>query len=345
MPWPAWRTIAEDGWRQRRRTRERPDARVGGCPPETIRFLGGLRSTAWLGPAACGVDSVELDTPLIPQKSRWVQVCRPVWGAIARLMTLPLPVSRMWPRSAADQARAAAGRPIRRSFATPRLLEGRITCWLLTRCQPFSALKESAAASAVRDNAPSADRIVCRGRAGEGVAPPRGSVSDGRQPTERDIEAAAGGGPATSQGGVWIRIASSRSRRRSRPAHGLFLPVWPGGPCVGWPTRRCCQVGTPPVGAIRPDFGGTSAAAAEGWTAATPSEAPDASGGWCYLVALGQLPAVPAAGAPPAAHTTGLPRPGFGLFSIGQERLAQEATLASSRERSCRGRPHPPGGQ
>ncbi len=58
-------------------------------------------------------------------------------------------------------------------------------------------------------NAPSADRIVCRGRAGERVAPPRASVSDSRQPTEREVEAAAVGGPATSQGGVWIRIASS----------------------------------------------------------------------------------------------------------------------------------------
>ena len=34
-------------------------------------------------------------------------------------------------------------------------------------------------------------------------------LSDGRQPTERDIEAAAVGEPATSQGGIWIRIASS----------------------------------------------------------------------------------------------------------------------------------------
>jgi hypothetical protein len=57
-------------------------------------------------------------------------------------------------------------------------------------------------------NAPSADRIVCRGRAGERVAPPRASVSDNRQPTERE-EAAAEGDPATSQGRVWIRIAWS----------------------------------------------------------------------------------------------------------------------------------------
>jgi len=97
-----------------------------------------------------------------------------------------------------------------------------LTCWLLTRCQPFSALKEGTAIQVVHDNAPSADRIVCRGRAGEQVAPPRGSVSDGRQPTEREIQAAAVGGPATSQGGIWIRIASSRSSRRTWPAHCLF---------------------------------------------------------------------------------------------------------------------------
>jgi hypothetical protein len=32
---------------------------------------------------------------------------------------------------------------------------------------------------------------------------------NGRQPTEREVEAAAVGGPATSQGGIWIHIASS----------------------------------------------------------------------------------------------------------------------------------------
>jgi hypothetical protein len=87
--------------------------------------------------------------------------------------------------------------------------------------------------------------------------PPRASVLDGRQPTEREIKAAAGGGPATSQGGVWIRIASSGRADVPGPAHCLFLPVWPGGPYVCWPTRRCCQVGRPPGGAIGPNFGGT----------------------------------------------------------------------------------------
>jgi hypothetical protein len=36
-----------------------------------------------------------------------------------------------------------------------------------------------------------------------------GPSRNGRQPTEREVEAAAVGGPATSQGRIWIRIASS----------------------------------------------------------------------------------------------------------------------------------------
>jgi hypothetical protein len=82
----------------------------------------------------------------------------------------------------------------------------------------------------LHDSAPSADRIVCRGRAGEHIAPPRASVSDGRQPTERE-EAAAVDGPATSQGGGGIRIASSRSSRRTRASALPLVPVWPGTPC------------------------------------------------------------------------------------------------------------------
>jgi hypothetical protein len=72
------------------------------------------------------------------------------------------------------------------------------------------------------DPAPSADRIVSHGRAGEPVAPPRASVSNSRQPTEREAETAAVGGPATSQSGAWIRIASSRSNRQTWPAHCLL---------------------------------------------------------------------------------------------------------------------------
>jgi hypothetical protein len=78
------------------------------------------------------------------------------------------------------------------------------------------------AAGWANDNAPSADRIVCRGRAGEWVAPPRVSISDSRQPTKREVEAAVIGGPAASQGGISIRIASSQSNRRTWPAHCLL---------------------------------------------------------------------------------------------------------------------------
>jgi len=70
-------------------------------------------------------------------------------------------------------------------------------------------------------NAPSADRISCRGRAGKCRAATSVRILDGRQPTEREVEAAAMGGPATKQGGVSIRIASSRSNRRTWPAHCL----------------------------------------------------------------------------------------------------------------------------
>jgi hypothetical protein len=76
-------------------------------------------------------------------------------------------------------------------------------------------------AERANDNAPSADRIVSHGEAGERVAPPGASVSDSRQPTEREVEAAAIGGLATWSGGVSIRIPSSRSNRRTWPAHSL----------------------------------------------------------------------------------------------------------------------------
>ena len=133
-------------------------------------------------------------------------------------------------------------------------------------------------------NAPSADRIVCRGRAGERVAPPRASVSDGRQSTERDIKAAAAGGPATSQGGIWIRIASSgRADEPGQPRSPV--PVWPGGPCVCWPTRRCCQLGTPPGRAIGPNFGGTLGRCRTVLRSATQAKSPLRPG----LVCLGRL--------------------------------------------------------
>jgi hypothetical protein len=81
------------------------------------------------------------------------------------------------------------------------------------------------------------------------------------------------GGPATSQGGVWIRIASSVEPTNLASALSL-LPVWPGVPCVCWPTRRCCQVGPPPGGAIGPNFGGTLGRRRTVLGSATPSERP-----------------------------------------------------------------------
>jgi hypothetical protein len=128
-------------------------------------------------------------------------------------------------------------------------------------------------AERANDNAPSADQIVSPGRAGERIAPPRASVSDSRQPTKREVEAAAIGGLATRSGGVSIRIASSRSNRRTWPAHSLPASLaWRA--CVCWPTRRCCRVGRRPVGPMGPTSVGLSAAAAEGRRAATPSENP-----------------------------------------------------------------------
>jgi hypothetical protein len=51
---------------------------------------------------------------------------------------------------------------------------------------------------------------------------------------------------------------------------------WPGAPCACWPTRRCCQVGTPPGGAIGPNFRGTHGCCRTVLGSATPSEDP-----WC----------------------------------------------------------------
>jgi hypothetical protein len=145
--------------------------------------------------------------------------------------------------------------------------------------QPFSALKEGAAIQVVNDNAPSADRIVCRGRAGEHVAPPRASVSDGRQPTEREsrpprpaarLQAWVGSGSASPPPVEPTNLASALS----------LLPVWPGAPCVCWPTRRCCHAGTPPVGAIGPNFRGTLGRCRTVLGNATPTES-QCVGGSC----------------------------------------------------------------
>jgi hypothetical protein len=110
------------------------------------------------------------------------------------------------------------------------------------------------AADCANDNAPSADRIVCRGRAGERVAPPRVSISDSRQPTEGDFEAAVIGGPATSQGGISIRIASFRSSRRTWPAHCLLCQFGLARLVSAGRRADAPRLGTPPPGAISPDF-------------------------------------------------------------------------------------------
>jgi len=153
-----------------------------------------------------------------------------------------------------------------------------LTCWLLTRCQPFSALKEGTAIQVVHDNAPSADRIVCRGRAGEQVAPPRGSVSDGRQPTERDIQAAAVGGPVTSQGGVWIRLASSRSSRRTWPAHCLLCQFGLVRLVSAGRRADAARLGRLREGPLGPTPAGPSAAAAPCWGARPQAKTPGVSG-------------------------------------------------------------------
>jgi hypothetical protein len=66
-----------------------------------------------------------------------------------------------------------------------------------------------------------------------------------------------GGRPGYKPGWGWDphRLLPVES---TNPASALcLLPVWPGTPCGCWPTRRCCQVGTPRGGAIGPNFGGT----------------------------------------------------------------------------------------
>jgi len=59
-------------------------------------------------------------------------------------------------------------------------------------------------------------------------------------------------------GRVVSRSASPPPGRTDEPGQlTLSLPVWPGAPCVCWPTRRCWRVGRRPVGANWPNFCGT----------------------------------------------------------------------------------------
>jgi hypothetical protein len=124
-------------------------------------------------------------------------------------------------------------------------------------------------AERANNNAPSADRIVCRGRAGN--AAPRASVLDGRQPTEREVEAAATGGPATRQGSVSIRIASSRSNRRTWPAHCLLCQFGLARLVSAGRRADAATLGHPRKGPLGPTSRGPSAVTAECWGAVTPS--------------------------------------------------------------------------
>src|SRR5215216_1446034 len=71
-------------------------------------------------------------------------------------------------------------------------------------------------------------------------------------------------GKRPSQSAAWLhgrvvsRSASPPPGRTDEPGQlTLSLPVWPGAPCVCWPTRRCCRVGRRPVGTNGPNFCGT----------------------------------------------------------------------------------------
>ena len=168
-------------------------------------------------------------------------------------------------------------------------------------------------------------------------------LSEGRQPTERDIEAAAVGEPATSQGGIWIRIASFRSSRRTRASARSLLPVWPGAPCACWPTRRCCQVGTPPPGAIGPNFRGTHGCCRTVLGAQPQAKTPGASG------------ACPLGGAwPPTVYNAAETLPSSGRLTGPQEceaahhawwrraKKPQRRTTRSARCVACRPPPGTP---
>jgi hypothetical protein len=143
----------------------------------------------------------------------------------------------------------------------------------------------------VNDNAPSADRIVCRGRAGERVVPPRASSRIAVSRRSRELRPPRWA--ARLQARVGSGSASPPPGRTDSPGQPtVSLPVWPGAPCVCWPTRRCCQVGRAPGEAIRPNFHGTLGRCRRRLESGHPSEDPGASRGSCFG-ALGHLPAAP----------------------------------------------------
>jgi hypothetical protein len=76
-------------------------------------------------------------------------------------------------------------------------------------------------------------------------------------------------------GRVVSRSASPPPGRTDEPGQLILsLPVWPGAPCVCWPTRRCCRVGRRPVGANGPNFCGTLGRCRRRPESGDPSENP-----------------------------------------------------------------------
>jgi hypothetical protein len=107
---------------------------------------------------------------------------------------------------------------------------------------------------------------------------------DGRQPTEREVQATATGGPATPQGGRWIRIASSRSNRHPRPSARSA--------CASLAWRALCLLAdaqmlpgwrTPPEGVIGPNFGGTLGRCRSMPGGGRQAMSPVCPGGWCFV--------------------------------------------------------------
>ena len=139
-------------------------------------------------------------------------------------------------------------------------------------------------AERANDNAPSADRIVCRGRAGKcraatsvrlGWPSADGAGSRGRRDRRPGYKAGWRLDPHRLLPVEPTNLASSLSP----------LPVWPGAPCVCWPTRRCCHVGTPPAGVIGPNFRGTLGRCRRMLGSGdTKARAPGRTGGSCFGV-------------------------------------------------------------
>src|SRR6266511_2351083 len=182
-----------------------------------------------------------------------------------------LPQLRQLPPTAAAALRRQVADAPHRTAARPLPTLGRVEPVHATlRRLIGSAVVVGPASRSRRHERPS--RIAVSRRSGKS-RPPRWAAR---------LQARVGSGSASPPPDEPTVLASALS----------LLPVWPGVPCVCWPTRRCCHLGKPTIGAIGPNFHGTSAAAAEGWRAATPSEKPTRPG-LVLLLALRQLPAAP----------------------------------------------------